>query len=39
MLWEVLHKGSGYVAILLAVPTIVLGILTLDKQAKSPAHS
>jgi len=32
VLWEVLHKGSGYLAMLLAVPTIYLGILTLHEQ-------
>ena len=25
--WELLHKGSGYVAVLLAVPTICLGAI------------
>lgn len=30
--WELLHKGSGYLAILLAVPTIAMGIQLFDTQ-------
>ena len=30
--WEVIHKGLGWVALALAVPTLVTGMLTLDKQ-------
>lgn len=30
--WEVVHKGLGWFALALAVPTLVTGMLTLDKQ-------
>ena len=30
--WEVVHKGVGWFALALAVPTLVTGMLTLDKQ-------
>lgn len=30
--WQVFHKGLGWLALALAVPTMVTGMLTLDKQ-------
>ena len=30
--WEAVHKGLGWLALALAVPTLVTGMLTLDKQ-------
>ena len=30
--WEAIHKSLGYLALTLAVPTLVTGILTLDEQ-------
>lgn len=30
--WEAVHKSLGYLALTLAVPTLVTGILTLDEQ-------
>ena len=30
--WEVFHNGLGWLALALAVPTMVTGMLTLDKQ-------
>lgn len=31
LLWEIWHKSSGWIAVLLAVPTIVLGTLSLPR--------
>ena len=31
--WEALHKGAGYLSLLLSVPTILLGAMLLDQQA------
>ena len=33
--WEWVHKGAGWVALVLAVPTISLGILTFDMQVRA----
>ena len=33
--WEWVHKGAGWVALVLGVPTISLGILTFDMQARA----